>query len=197
MSDEKVAKRDQVLAMLREGKHTREQIATTLGMSTASVSSQFTYLRWMGNYIVADATTKIVSLATETEFAAWEAARESNRKTKTTASTSTKSPAEQYDSAKKAVEATTKQLAAWTAKLEQAEKDLAAETDNELIRELYEEAQAMVTLTTIKLRRQQVKFDALPVPEPEPVADPEDDELSSDEMLDEENDDVIDDNDLV
>lgn len=195
MSDEKVAKRDQVLAMLREGKHTREQIATTLGMSTASVSSQFTYLRWMGNYIVADAATKIVSLASETEFAAWEADRAANRKTKTTTSaTSTKSPAEQYDSAKKAVEATTKQLTAWAAKLEQAEKDLAAETDNALIRELYEEASAMVTLTTIKLRRQQVKLDALPVPEP--VEDVED-ELSSDEMLDEENDGVIDDNDLV
>lgn len=196
MSDEKVAKRDQVLALLKEGKYTREQIAVQLGMSTASVSSQFTYLRWMGNYIIAD-ENKVLSLATETEFAAWEAARESNRKTKTTTSAaSTKSPAEQYESAKKAIETSTKQLASWTAKFEQAEKDLAAETDNALIRELYEEAGAMVTLLTIKLRRQQTKFDAMEVPEP--VV--EEEEVSSDELLDEENDengDVVDDNDLV
>ena len=54
-------KREQVKDMIAEGTHTKAQIAETLGMSAASVSTQMTYLRWMGNNIIYDDSSYFVN----------------------------------------------------------------------------------------------------------------------------------------
>lgn len=161
MSKEVTGKREQVLEMLKEGTFTREQIAEKLDMSVASVSSQFTYLRWMGNFITYD-ENKVVKLATEEEYNAWNAVREANKKTGS--STSKKPAAEQYASLVKTIENQEKQLDTWSLKHLKIEDDLKEMPDDEELLEMYEEAGANLILLKIKLKRNKVKLDAMPVP---------------------------------
>lgn len=166
-----VSKREQVLAMLKEGVHTREQIATALSMSVASVSSQFTYLRWMGNYITYDAN-KVMSLATKEEYDVWAASREGQAKK---AAVSKKTVEEQTALLGKTIETQTKQLSTWALKLNKINDDLKAMPDDEELTDMRDEAGANVVLLGIKLKRNKKRLTELPAIEAS--AEPEEAEL--------------------
>ena len=161
MSEEKtLTKRDQVLEMLNEGNYTREQIAEKLGMPIASVSSQFTYLRWMGNYITYD-DNKVVRTATKEDYDKWVAERAANKKT---GKASTRDPQDQANALAKSLGNWKKSLASWEGKLKKVNADLNDMPDDEELQELGDEAKANITLLTIKIRRGEKK--ALTLPEP-------------------------------
>lgn len=169
MSEDKAQpKRDQVLELLKEGGYTREEIATKLGMPLGSVNSQFTYLRWMGNFIVYDENKKL-SLCTEAEYADWEAAKAANKKAPAVA----KSPEEQYVALQKALATDQKNLSAWATKFEAADKAWSEDTENEDLADNKTEAAAMVTLLSIKVKRATNKLAAMPTPEPKVVTSEE------------------------
>jgi hypothetical protein len=162
MSEEKtMTKRDQVLEMLNEGTFTREQIAEKLAMPVASVSSQFTYLRWMGNYIIYN-EDKIVRTATKEMYDAWVAERAANKKTSTRASA--KSPQDQADALAKTLANWKKLFASWGVKLKKIDADLITMPDDDELQELRDEAAANTTLLGIKIKRGEKK--ALTLPEP-------------------------------
>ena len=162
-------KRDQVLELLKDGNYTREEMATKLSMSVASVNSQFTYLRWMGNFIRYDENKKL-SICTEAEFNEWEA----SKKTATKASTAKpKSPVEVYEAMKKTLATDIKNRDAWIAKAAAANKAAAGNEDDEDLMDAIDEAEAMVVLLALKVKRGQIKFDATPVPVVEPIVTPE------------------------
>jgi hypothetical protein len=57
-----MSKREQILELVKEGEYTKAKIAEKVGMKPEGVSSQFTYLRWMGNNIaIVDGICKILS----------------------------------------------------------------------------------------------------------------------------------------
>lgn len=151
-------KREQVLDMLKEAKWTREEIAEALDMTVASVSSQLTYLRWMGNFIIYD-ENKILKTVTKEEYEQWMAEKEANKKTRTA---STRTPEEQAVALAKTIKTQTKQLANWEEKLVKIQKDLQDMPDDEELLEMLDEANANITLLKIKLRRNKVKQDELP-----------------------------------
>ena len=189
-TDEKaLPKRDQVLELLKLGTYTREEMATKLGMSVASVNSQFTYLRWMKNFIKYDEDKKL-SLCTEEEYDAWEASKKSAVK-KSTAKA--KTPQEAYVAMKKALDADIKNRNAWVTKFEAAKVALAEDENDETLQDINAEAAAMVTLLSLKVKRGQKKFDETPEP---PAAVVEDVEVTSDEVI-EDSANVLDDSDDV
>ena len=165
MSEDKAQpKREQVLELLKEGGYTREEIAAKLGMSAGSVNSQFTYLRWMGNFIVYDENKKL-SIVTEQEYNDWEAAKAANKKSPAAA----KTPEETYNALQKSLATDQKNLAAWAVKFQTANEAWEQDTENEELTDNKTEAAAMVTLLNIKVKRAAAKFAALPVPEPKVV----------------------------
>jgi len=182
MSNKDIPKRDQVLELLKEGGYTREEIAQKLDMTTASVSSQFTYLRWMGNYIIYD-ENKVLSLVDQDEYKAWQAAREANKKVKT--SGSSKSPEEQAEALDKTIKNQEKQLTGWREKLVKIDRDLEDDSGNEELLELKAEAQANIVLLEIKIKRNKGRL--------ENVADALEgnDNNDPDEEEDEEEDDLL------
>lgn len=155
------SKRDQVLEMLREGGYTREEIADALDMTVASVSSQFTYLRWMGNFIIYD-EDKVIHLVNQEEYDKWLEEKAANRKTKS--STSAKTPQEQADALDKTIKNQTKQLENWQAKKTKIDNDLEAMPDDDELQEMQAEAAANITLLQIKIKRNNAKLADLPEP---------------------------------
>lgn len=170
MTDEKkkggkVNRREQVRELINAAIYTKAQISDMIEVSSASVSSQMTYLRWMGNFIRYDAD-KILSFCTEEEYNAWQAELEANRKTKSTAA---RSPEEQAVAVAKAIDRQEKQLVTWEKKLEQITADLQAEPDDDELLELEAEANANITLLKIKVKRNYAKAEELPdVPDEDP-----------------------------
>lgn len=180
MADEKtMTKRDQVLEMLNEGTFTREQIAEKLGMPVASVSSQFTYLRWMGNYIIYD-DNKVVKTATKEEYDTWVAERAANKKT---GKASTRDPQDQANALAKSLGNWKKSLASWVSKNAKISHDLGDMPDDVELQELKDEAEANITLLTIKIRRGEKKALTLPEPLDEIDETPEAEETEEGEDL--------------
>ena len=162
----KLDRRGQVKGMIDEACHTKAEIADKIGVSQASVSSQMTYLRWMGNFIKYDAD-KILSFCTEDEYAEWQAELQANRKTKSTAA---RTPEEQAKAVAQAIERQEKQLENWGKKLAQITDDLQAEPDDDELLELEAEANANIVLLKIKIKRNGIKATELPaVPEEDEV----------------------------
>ena len=157
MAEEKVSKREQVRLAIEEGKYTKKEIATNLEMSTGSVSSQMTYLRWMGNFIKWD-DDKILSFCTEEEFNAWKAEQSKGSGTKASAKLT---PDEQAVKLAKTIATQGKSLTAWEKKLEGADEVL-ADSDTEENQDYVDECKANITLIKIKLKRNVVKSDDLP-----------------------------------
>lgn len=158
MSETKeMSKRDQVLEMLKEGGYTRDEIAQKLDMTTASVSSQFTYLRWMGHFIIYD-ENRILSLVDQDEYEKWQAEKEKNRKTK---SVSTRTPEEQAEALEKTLENQTKQLDNWREKLVKIDADMEKMPNDEELQDMQAEAQANITLLEIKMKRNKAKLESL------------------------------------
>ncbi len=162
MVDEKVSKRDQVKNAIAECTFTKKQIAENLGMSIGSVSSQMTYLRWMGNFIMWN-DDKIMTFCTEEEFDAWKAAQ--SKKSGTTAAVSKLTPDEQAVKLAKTIATQGKSLENWEKKLVDAEEVLESEDNEENQEEnqdYVDECNANIVLVKIKIKRNIAKADALP-----------------------------------
>ena len=158
MSGTKPNRREQVKGMIEQGEFTKAQIAEELSVSAASVSSQMTYLRWMGNFIKYDAD-KILTIVTEEEHVAWQEELAANRKS---TSVSNKTPEEQAEAVFKTIERQNSSLTTWTKKAEKVEVDLIDEPDDEELLELKAEADANVVLLGIKIKRNERKAADLP-----------------------------------
>lgn len=163
-----------------------------------NVSSQMTYLRWQGNFIVTEPETRILKFVTEDEFKVFEDANATAKASKK--ATTSKSPQERADAL---VGTITKQKAALIKaeeRVTQIEKDLALEpTDEELI-EMLELAKAERVILANKLKKNIALAETLPEPNvAAPVGEPEaggepagevDDEVD-DESEDTENEDLL------
>ena len=163
-------KRDQVKECIKRGDLTKAEIATALGMSLGSVSSQMTYLRWMDNYIVTDPETKILSFTTKEAFEALEAEKKANKSTKTTA---TRTPEERAQAVAKTIGTQEKQLAKWQAKSEQIAAFIAEHPEDADAALAAKEATASIALLEVKLARNTALLESLP--EIEDVSDEDDD----------------------
>lgn len=159
MADEtKVTKKDQVFEMLQEGTYTKQQMADALDCKIGSISSNFTYLRWAGNFIKTDADG-VCSLITEEEAEAIEAEKAANRKEKTPATT--KTPKEQAEAAEKAVKRMSTTLENWEQKqdaflIEFEDKEVDIDDQDKL-----DEAAANIVLLKIKIKRANARLAAL------------------------------------
>lgn len=157
-----VSKREQVLALVNEGKHTKAEIAALLEMSPASVSSQFTYLRWMGNFIVIDSATKVVSSTDKESYDKIVAAKNAAKSASRGASKQT--PQERSNALARTITKQKKQLANAEAKVAQIQADLIATPNDEELQELLVETQANVTIIKSKLKRNEKAATDLPAP---------------------------------
>ena len=175
MADAKLNRRDQIKELIQTGDYTKKEIAEELGIKESGVSSQLTYLRWMGFFITFDDDKKL-NFVTEEEYAAWEAEKKANRKTKV--SVSKKTPLEQYNGLAKTISSQEKSLATWEDKLSLLEAE--DQTDDTLI----PEASANITLLGIKIQRNQAKLDALDVSEDVSEDDTADEEATVEEEED-------------
>ena len=154
MAKAKVSRRDQIVEMIEKGTMTKIEIAEELGIKVSGVSSQLTYLRWMGKFIIFDKETKIMAFTDEDGFAEWEAAKAAGRTTK---SKSNRTPQEQFEAYTKTLATQAKSLAKWENKL-----SLMTEDDYEVEDEtLIPEAEANVTLLGIKIQRNEDKLAAI------------------------------------
>lgn len=180
---EKPNRREQVKEMIKRGNMTKAAIAEEIGVSAASVSSQMTYLRWMGKFIKYD-ENKILTFCTEEEYNAWQEELAANRKSK---AASTRTPEEQAEATHKAIKRQETQLANWRKKMEAITKDLQADPEDDELLELEEEAEANITLLKIKIKRNEAKAEELPdyVEEAEEDADDADDtdDIEEEELL--------------
>jgi len=154
-------RREQVAELIEEGAHTKAEIAEALDISPASVSSQMTYLRWMGHFIKYD-DNKVLSFCSEDEHAAWQAELAANRKGKTSART----PEEQAEATYNTIQRQETQLSNWQKKLAQIEADIQDDPEDEQLDEFKREAEANITLLEIKLSRNRAKQEDLPDYEP-------------------------------
>ena len=163
MSENKqVNRREQVKECINAGTFTKAEIAEHLGVNTASVSSQMTYLRWMGNFIVADENKKLRFVSEEEHTALTEVAN-ANKKAKTVGTA--KTPQEQANALAKALKNQKTLLAKAQAKVDQVNKDVAVDPSDTDLLELQAEAMANLTLLTIKIKRNGARATGLPTPE--------------------------------
>lgn len=170
-------RREQVKEMIETGDYTKAEIAAELDVNPSSVSSQMTYLRWMGHFIVSDDDKKL-RFCSEEEYNDITAAALANRKTKTT---STKTPEEQAVALQKTIANQTAQLEKAQAKCVQIDFDLEHDEANAELLEMKEEADAMATILRIKLARNKAK--ALELPEVEVEEAEEAEEVEAEEDL--------------
>lgn len=145
-------KREQVKDLIAEGVHTKAQIADNLSMSAASVSSQMTYLRWMGNNIIYSAE-KILSFVTADEFTEWKDAQAATKKVK---KVSTKAPADQLKAAEKSLKGAITALNNWEIRVEKTTAE-----DIEDFEEFTAESSANIVLLGIKIKRATARVEEL------------------------------------
>jgi len=175
-----VNRREQVKELIASGTYTKAEIAEKLSVNASSVSSQMTYLRWMGNFILADADKKL-RFCTEDE---WNAAQEvviANRKAKS--NTASKTPQEQANALAKTLVGQKKMYEKAVAKCTQIDADLALEPSDIELQELKAEADANATLLRIKIARNEKRATELPAPEAVVAAEVVD-EADADETTD-------------
>jgi len=182
MSD-KLNRRDQVKECITAGTYTKAEIAEKLGVNAASVSSQMTYLRWMGHYIITNPETKALSFCTAEEAEVVAETAKASRKVK-----EAKDPQARANTLAKTIKAQEKQLATAQDKLAKIENDLVEEPEDRDLQELLAEAQANVTLLVIKLKRNKIASADLPAPAEVTETAVEDDDApeaveDSDELL--------------
>jgi len=150
---EKTNKRSLITELIKTGNYTKAEIAAEIGMKVAGVSSQLTYLRWMGNYIAWDAEKKLQFVDADA-YAAWEASRSANTKKAKTKSESTRTPSAQIEALEKTMAKQSTDLKRWEDKLQLIEADNLGE-------DLATEAQANITLLTIKMGRNAARLEEL------------------------------------
>ena len=159
----KVNRREQVKALIETGNYTKAEIVAELGIKAGSVSSQMTYLRWMGMFIIADPETKKLRFVSEEEYDEYEAKAAAARGSKS--SSSAKTPQERANALVGTIGRQEKQLEGFIAKVAQVTKDLESDAENAELLELLEEAKANETLMRIKLKRNRALAETLPEPE--------------------------------
>lgn len=174
----KETRQDQVKELIEKGGFTKKAIAEALGVPVNSVSSQLTYLRWKGNYIMTDPETKILSFVTEEEMQAHETAVKTARAAKAS-SASAKSPQERANALAVTIKRQETQLTGFNAKVGQIEADMlkdeeAGKPEDEELVELLEEAKANATLMRIKIKRNKALAESLPAPAEVVVTEPSD-----------------------
>lgn len=157
-----VNRREQVQALIQTGNFTKAEIAAELGVNAPSVSSQMTYLRWMGNFIISDPETKKLRFCTEEEYNAQQELASASRKAKSAGSN--KTPQEQANALAATIAKQEKEYAKSVAKVAQIEKDLVDEPGDADLLELLEEAKANEVLLRLKLKRNKAKAAELPAP---------------------------------
>ena len=188
----KETRQDQVKELIEKGGFTKKAIADALGVPVNSVSSQLTYLRWKGNFIMTDPDTKVLSFVTEEEMQAHEAAVKTARAAKAS-SASAKTPQERANALAVTIKRQETQFAGFLTKISQIEADMlkdgeAGKPEDEELVELLEEAKANATLMRIKIKRNKALAESLPAPAEVVVTessdetgvdgtDPEDDDL--------------------
>jgi len=148
-------KREQVKDLIAEGGHTKADIAEALEMSVSSVSSQMTYLRWMGNNIVYN-EDKVLSLVTVEEFEAWQATRAARTTEGRAKKASTKSPEEQMAAVTRTLKGAMTALNNWEARIVKTTED-----NIEDFEEFTAESSANVVLLEIKIKRAEAKIEEL------------------------------------
>ena len=141
-------RREQIKEMIDTGNFTKKEIATEIGIKDSGVSSQLTYLRWMGNFIIWDKDKKL-SFTDEEGFLAWQDANKAGRKTK---SVSRRTPQEAYEATMKTISSQNKQLTKFENKVELLK---AEPSDDDT---LLPEAEAQIVLLNIKLQRNEAKL---------------------------------------
>lgn len=160
MSEETRTKRDIVKDCISLGTMTKAQIAEEHGMSAGSVSTQMTYLRWMGYFILIDPEAKVLSFTDEETFNQFEAEKKANRKGGKKAPTRT--PAERAVATAKTIANQEKQLAKWQGKVYEAEEVLSTLPDDPDAMLNLKEARANTDLLEVKLVRNRALADELP-----------------------------------
>ena len=174
-----VNRREQVKELIEKGNMTKAEIAEALEVNPASVSSQMTYLRWMGNFIIADPETKALSFCTEEENEAHQTLVKASRKSK--ASAASKDPQDVANALAKTLKTQRAQYTKALVKCAQVDADVQLEPDDMELIELKEEADANATLLRIKIKRNEARAENLPEPVEveDEVVEPEtdDDEL--------------------
>jgi hypothetical protein len=148
----KTSMRLQVAELIEEGKYTKVEIAEKLETKVASVSSNMTYIRWGGKFIIWNAD-KVLSFTDEAGFDEWEAERKAG--SKSSKAVSKLSPQEQLDKYSKTIANQEKSLVKWETKVEEYEEK--APKDDTLL----PEAEANVILIGIKLLRNKAKLAAV------------------------------------
>jgi len=181
-----VNRREQVQELIKTGNYSKTEIAAELGVNAPSVSSQMTYLRWMGNFILSDPETKKLRFCTEDEYNAHQELTTASRKAKTAGSA--KTPQEQANALAATIAKQEKEHAKAVAKVAQIEAELVAEPNDEELIELLEEAKALEVISRLKVKRNKAKAAELPAPEAV-VAEPEAADLDEAEDA---NDDLLD-----
>jgi len=152
------SQRELVKELIETGEYTKAAIAEKLDMSAGSVSTQMTYLRWMGLFIATNPETKILTFCSQEEFEAMEAEKKAKAKTKTT---SIKAPQERYDAVVKTIANQEKALEKWQTKVTDAQAVLEDHPDDEDVLLSLKEAEAMVIVTEVKLARNNKLMDEL------------------------------------
>ena len=158
---EKTNMRTRVAELIDTGEYTKVELAEALETKPAGISSNMTYLRWGGKFIIWDENKKL-SFTDEAGFDEWNEARKAN--TKSAKAVSKLSPQEQYDKYTKTIASQTKSLSNWEAKVDKYEED--APKDETLL----PEAQANVVLLGIKIGRNTAKLNAVDASEVTEVA---------------------------
>ncbi len=168
----KTNNRIRVQQLIETGNYTKKEIAEELDLTVASVSSNMTYLRWGGNFIIWNEDKKL-SFTDEAGFDAWEAAKKSSRK----GAVSKLTAQERFDKLTKTIASQTKTLSKWEAKAEALADD--PQEDETLL----PEAEAQVVLFGIKVARNQAALDAIDMSDVKSGDDPVDEELIEEELI--------------
>ena len=174
MAELKQNRREQIKELIETGELSKKEIAEKLSIKESGVSSQLTYLRWMGFFIIWDADKKL-SFTDEDGYAAWEEEKKAGRKPKK--SVSTKTPQEQYNALIKTVEKQEKSLAKWQDKL-----SLLSDED-QLDSTLIPEAEANITLLEIKISRNKARLAEVDMDEVVDIEPPVEEVEDADEEL--------------
>lgn len=175
MAEVKDSRREQVKELIEKGTYTKAEIAAELGINPGSVSSQMTYLRWMGNFILTDPETKKLSFCSEEDYKEYTTKVAAARQAK--AGSAAKSPQERANALAGTIKRQETQLKNANDKVAKIQKDLADEPDDVELQELLEEAQANMVIVRNKLKRNKALAESLPEPTEtaETVDEPEDD----------------------
>ena len=143
-------KREQVKECIELGTMTKADMVEKLGMSSGSVSTQMTYLRWMGHFILPEPETKILKFTDKETYEAHVADKKANAKTPKGAA---RTPAERAVAVAKTITNQEASKVKWDAKIVECEEILTELPDDADAELNLKEAIASVALAEVKIAR--------------------------------------------